>query len=110
MSSSMVRNSTDARTAGHSHLEQAIHNPGSVKIDVRGAYIVDDVEDFADRRGNSDIRLPNHTGIVSHVAVDVSSVPCTNTSIDCALINPVRIDWWFPGEIGLLYARARLCG
>ncbi|PWY67233.1 fumble-domain-containing protein [Aspergillus sclerotioniger CBS 115572] len=59
-------------------LEQAITNPGAVKINVKGAFIVDD-----DPRSKSpvrtdgvhyeghDIRLPHHTGLVSHVAVDI---------------------------------------
>lgn len=60
-------------------LEKAITNPGAVKINVKGAFIVDE-----DPRSKSpvrldgvhyeghDIRLPHHTGVVSHVAVDVS--------------------------------------
>ncbi|PWY92864.1 pantothenate kinase [Aspergillus heteromorphus CBS 117.55] len=59
-------------------LEKAITNPGAVKINVKGAFIVDD-----DPRSKSpvrtdgvhyeghDIRLPHHTGLVSHVAVDI---------------------------------------
>ncbi|PYH93405.1 pantothenate kinase [Aspergillus ellipticus CBS 707.79] len=59
-------------------LEQAITNPGAVKINVKGAFIVDD-----DPRSKSpvrtdgvhyeghDIRLPHHSGLVSHVAVDI---------------------------------------
>lgn len=76
MSSSHPNASVNARTAHHSHLEETIHNPGAVKFDVRGAYIVDDDDDDAaqlgGRHGNRDIRLPNHSGVVSHVAVDVS--------------------------------------
>jgi hypothetical protein len=71
--------STDPTPARTPRLEQAITNPGSVKINVKGAFIVDD-----DPRSKSpvrtdgvhyeghDIRLPHHTGVVSHVAVDVS--------------------------------------
>lgn len=55
-----------------SDAQEAIHNPGTVKIDVRGAYIVDDEPQGIKRIGNKDIRLPHHTGVVSHVAVDVS--------------------------------------
>ncbi|BAE63424.1 pantothenate kinase pank [Aspergillus flavus] len=59
-------------------LEKAITNPGAVKINVKGAFIVDE-----DPRSKSpvrldgvhyeghDIRLPHHTGVVSHVAVDI---------------------------------------
>lgn len=60
-------------------------NPASVKINVEGAFIVDD--DTVDRNGtgsehvhweHKDIRLPHHTDVVSHVAVDVSlPSPCS---------------------------------
>lgn len=61
-------------------LEDAIINPGAVKINVQGAYIVDDQpptpESPAEEDGivyeRKDIRLPHHTSVVSHVAVDVS--------------------------------------
>lgn len=60
-------------------LEQAISNPGTVKINVTGAFIVDDeyrarspIETDGVHYENKDIRLPHHTGVVSHVAVDVS--------------------------------------
>ncbi|KAJ5632819.1 Pantothenate kinase [Penicillium lividum] len=63
-----------------SRLEEAITNPGAVKINVTGAFIVDD-EPHARARSpvqtdgvhyeNKDIRLPHHTGVVSHVAVDI---------------------------------------
>lgn len=53
-------------------------NPASVKINVEGAFIVND--EMASRNGvgsehvhweRKDIRLPHHTDVVSHVAVDV---------------------------------------
>lgn len=81
----------------------AILNPGTIKINVQGAFIVDDDaptpcrvasrspdgaasntngstsrvngerdEYFTYQHDTSDIRLPNHTAIVSHIAVDVS--------------------------------------
>ena len=52
--------------------------PASVKINVEGAFIVED--ETVDRNGagseymrweHKDIRLPHHTDVVSHVAVDV---------------------------------------
>ncbi|CAG8026976.1 unnamed protein product [Penicillium salamii] len=59
-------------------LEEAITNPGAVKINVKGAFIVDDeprsrspVEAEGVHYENKDIRLPHHTGVVSHVAVDI---------------------------------------
>ena len=52
--------------------------PASVKINVEGAFIVDDdntVEDGSTSEfvhfEHKDIRLPHHTDVVSHVAVDV---------------------------------------
>ena len=75
--------SSTPNSARGGRLEQAITNPGAVKINVKGAFIVDD-----DPRSKSpvrtdgvhyeghDIRLPHHTGLVSHVAVDVSDSLC----------------------------------
>ena len=57
---------------------EQLENPGSVKINVKGAFIVDDEPSTKDgdegdgvHYERKDIRLPNHTGVVSHVAVDV---------------------------------------
>lgn len=63
-------------------LEDAITNPGAVKINVEGAFIVEDQpptpDSIAEEDGvhyeRKDIRLPYHTSVVSHVAVDVSAV------------------------------------
>ncbi|OJJ44232.1 hypothetical protein ASPZODRAFT_750844 [Penicilliopsis zonata CBS 506.65] len=59
-------------------IEEAIANPGAVKINVKGAFIVDEpppskspVETDGVHSGGRDIRLPHHTGVVSHVAVDI---------------------------------------
>lgn len=57
-------------------IDGTIIHPGSVKIDVRGAFIVEDDEDEPSPNGestshNRDIRLPNQTAVVSHIAVDV---------------------------------------
>lgn len=63
-------------------LKEAIANPGSVKINVKGAFIIDDQPESPKAEGvewdgvhyeHKDIRLPHHTDIVSHVAVDVSN-------------------------------------
>lgn len=69
--------SEDHRVVGR--LEETITNPGSVKINVKGAFIVDEhpavpEEDNGDgiHYEHKDIRLPHHTDVVSHVAVDVS--------------------------------------
>ena len=63
-------------------IDNTITHPGSVKINVKGAFIVD--QDSASPNGpnvnasanggshdTKDIRLPNHTAVVSHIAVDV---------------------------------------
>jgi len=59
-------------------------HPGDVRINVKGAFIVDvsppstpPTQDF-DTEGYqhdpNDIRLPNHRAVVSHIAVDVSAL------------------------------------
>ena len=58
-------------------IDSTIIHPGSVKINVKGAFIVD--QDSGSPNGSvnggsydtKDIRLPNHTAVVSHIAVDV---------------------------------------
>ena len=59
-------------------IDSTIIHPGSVKINVQGAFIVDQESgspSAAAANGGShdtkDIRLPNHTAVVSHIAVDV---------------------------------------
>ena len=66
------------RTTVQSDIEDTIQHPGSVRINVQGAFIVDEEqpdtpqsEDY--EHDPHDIRLPNHTSVVSHVAVDVSA-------------------------------------
>jgi len=59
-------------------IDSTIIHPGSVKINVKGAFIVD--QESGSPNGSvsggshdtKDIRLPNHTAVVSHIAVDVS--------------------------------------
>lgn len=81
------------RNSNHRHsasdlggrVRETLENPGTVRINVRGAYIVND-EEIKERSpsekesGNGsgttyhateDIRLPHHIERVSHVAVDV---------------------------------------
>lgn len=62
-------------------LHRAPPNPSDVKINVEGAFIVDDESPSSDGKSstagegvyfeNKDIRLPHHTAVVSHVAVDI---------------------------------------
>jgi type II pantothenate kinase len=68
-------------TAGTAEIDETLSHPGSVRINVKGAFIVD--QDTATpstpdgrsasppRHETKDIRLPNHTAVVSHIAVDV---------------------------------------
>ena len=66
------------RTTAQSDIQETIQHPGNVRINVQGAFIVDEEhpdtpssEDY--EHDPHDIRLPNHTSVVSHVAVDVSA-------------------------------------
>ncbi|KAK4080501.1 hypothetical protein Trihar35433_1606 [Trichoderma harzianum] len=64
-------------------IDNTITRPGSVKINVTGAFIVDPDAATPAQNGSdngrvspshhetSDIRLPNHTAVVSHIAVDI---------------------------------------
>ena len=59
-------------------IDEKITKPGAVRINVTGAFIVDDgtvtpqvMEDDGAVHDTRDIRLPHHTAVVSHVAVDV---------------------------------------
>ncbi|KAI5922311.1 fumble-domain-containing protein [Camillea tinctor] len=62
-------------------IDSTIIHPGSVRINVKGAFIVDTPEPGTPANGNGtattggyetkDIRLPNHTAVVSHIAVDI---------------------------------------
>lgn len=77
-----ARNSADFKSSDpRSARLNAITNPGAVKINVEGAFIVDEeprsrsrspIEADGVHYESKDIRLPHHTGVVSHVAVDVS--------------------------------------
>lgn len=63
-------------------IDSTINHPGSVKINVKGAFIVDQGSSSPTAQAlngraspdhqTKDIRLPNHTAVVSHIAVDVS--------------------------------------
>ncbi|KAI0848417.1 fumble-domain-containing protein [Daldinia vernicosa] len=63
-------------------IDSTIIHPGSVRINVKGAFIVDTPEqpgspaNLSGSNGNGyhetkDIRLPYHTAVVSHIAVDI---------------------------------------
>ena len=72
----LARPRTATNTA---EIEGTITHPGSVKINVKGAFIVDqgsatpaNGRASPDHHQTQDIRLPNHHAVVSHVAIDVS--------------------------------------
>ncbi|KAK8061240.1 hypothetical protein PG994_007606 [Apiospora phragmitis] len=80
--------STDSLTAfrrprtitSTAEIDSTIGHPGSVRINVKGAYIADSGEPATPVSGSpvgssyhetKDIRLPNHTAVVSHIAADI---------------------------------------
>lgn len=111
-------------------INNTIFRPGSVKINVKGAFIVDpDTSTPApgstnNSQGNgrgspthhetSDIRLPNHTAVVSHIAVDVRtlrlSVIVRRLDVfifqrNCANVKPAfppLLDWRIAHQAGVL--------
>ncbi|KAH6854944.1 fumble-domain-containing protein [Chaetomium sp. MPI-CAGE-AT-0009] len=68
-------------TADTAEIDETLSHPGSVRINVKGAFIVDQdtsTPTTPDGRSGSpgrhetkDIRLPNHTAVVSHIAIDI---------------------------------------
>ncbi|KAF3482268.1 uncharacterized protein GIQ15_05027 [Arthroderma uncinatum] len=76
-SSSRRRRAQTENDVSVERLRETISNPGSVKINVKGAFILDELaehrRDDADgvHYEHKDIRLPHHTDVVSHVAVDI---------------------------------------
>ena len=79
-------------------IDNTIIHPGSVKINVTGAFIVDQDSGAANLHENTnggshdskDIRLPYHTAVVSHIAVDVChpSIPVdVHPAIPSFLVN-----------------------
>lgn len=67
-------------------IDKTIIHPGAVRINVEGAFIVDSHPGsptgtpcnngrISPSHETSDIRLPNHTAVVSHIAIDVSCPP-----------------------------------
>jgi len=93
--------SSDGEGLGQGHTlerqktNEAIMHPGDVRINVKGAFIVDaasppgtpppnqglDADGEAYQHDPKDIRLPHHKAVVSHVAVDVreSRFFCSST-------------------------------
>ncbi|KAI8948124.1 fumble-domain-containing protein [Xylaria longipes] len=68
------------RATTTAEIDSTISHPGSVRINVKGAFIVDGTEQPSTPANGyangsyhegKDIRLPNHTAVVSHIAVDI---------------------------------------
>ena len=66
------------RERKQSFLDETIRSPGTVKINVQGAFIEDEASptkwdqiDDGAQHDTRDIRLPNHRAVVSHVALDI---------------------------------------
>lgn len=83
------------RTTAQSDIQDTIQHPGNVRINVQGAFIVDEEqpgtpqsEDY--EHDPHDIRLPNHTSVVSHVAVDVSIYAWSRATGCSTRPNPLR--------------------
>jgi hypothetical protein len=79
------------RTTVQSDIQDTILHPGNVHINVQGAFIVDEEqpgtpqsEDY--EHDPKDIRLPNHTAVVSHIALDVSQ----NWAVVCSSQRSTR--------------------
>jgi type II pantothenate kinase len=94
-------------------IDSTITHPGSVKINVQGAFIVD--QDAASPNGSvagmnggnhdtKDIRLPNHTAVVSHIAVDVCFSPSSQVS---ALLMKMA-DWRLSSQACLFLSRTQI--
>lgn len=90
MAGSSVREASELSTkAAHADPDtdkknDPIKHPGTVIINVQGAFIVDDAPPAPNGSGGTaqeefvhqthDIRLPNHKAVVSHIAVDVRRI------------------------------------
>ena len=89
----------DGDGGGRPH--RAPPNPSDVKINVEGAFIVDDESPCSESKNgtagegvyfeNKDIRLPHHTAVVSHVAVDVNSLSRLDKPIANTLCNRLEV-------------------
>lgn len=80
-----------------SRVPRAPPKPASVKINVEGAFIVNDETAIRNgaseyvHRDSKDIRLPHHTDVVSHIAVDVG---CIFTLPSMELTRARLVDRW----------------
>ncbi|KAF3284731.1 hypothetical protein TWF970_011018 [Orbilia oligospora] len=63
------------RVRKNTNIDSTIVHPGTIRINVSGAFIVDEEASSPPKAlktsGTNDIRLPHHTSEVSHIAVDI---------------------------------------
>lgn len=93
-----------------SRVAKAPPQPASVKINVEGAFIAND--ETINRNGASeyvhwehkDIRLPHHTDVVSHVAIDVSDYELDDDCVPKLTFADRRL----VGETGIFLKRIRV--
>ena len=98
-----------------SQLEETIERPGAISINVEGAFIIDDPAAGGVRRDaengafhdTGDIRLPHHTALVSHVAIDASLPP---RSWGVKELTCLDEDWRDVGQAGLFLSRGKFTG
>ncbi|KAL9094660.1 MAG: hypothetical protein Q9165_002929 [Trypethelium subeluteriae] len=78
--SAPARTRPQLSSAAAADVQTDVPQPGTIKINVEGAFIVDDdssqsefedTDEFEYVHDTNDIRLPNHTAVVSHIAVDI---------------------------------------
>ena len=66
------QDAVESAVATEANIDEVIVHPGTVRINVAGAFVTDEVSQVeAGSEHSEDIRLPHHTSIVSHVAIDV---------------------------------------
>jgi hypothetical protein len=91
---SLPRKRRSRTVTNTAEIDSTIIHPGSVRINVKGAFIVETPGSRSPRSPTGpngspplvgsyyetkDIRLPNHTAVVSHIAVDVRICPIPST-------------------------------
>ena len=105
-------------------LHDTILSPGTVNINVQGAFIADEVPsttqgqpDGGAQHHTRDIRLPNHKAVVSHVALDIggslaklvyfsrepdSKEVCISPGNHNSLRRKLRCEPLFQSDLGML--------
>lgn len=83
-----------------STIDQAILSPGAVTINVQGAFIAEETQPNASAASedgaqhDTDIRLPNHKTVVSHIALDASLPTPSGESDATKMALTTHADRW----------------